>query len=437
MDARTSAWLRVPSRGARFASRTAMKAFFVSLAAAACGHSSPTTPDGGVMAGSDQLTVHVGYDIEATGATVRAGATVLFYDAAGALLDRQVTGTDGEAIGLAAPGGTVTAVPPAGTNASLFSWVDIAPGDHLYTPHATGGLPESSQQSFTLPRDGNADVYTVSSIGLSGANLMPPTAGLVTVTGERDADIPPTADLVASASHPDGHDRFLVMHDARTTGAIDLSSSAWSDPTLVDLAIDNIAADVRGISVTYALLDGPRTLWTTSHYENAPGATLPLEFESPGQLGDGIAVSMVYQRGSGGAAQFWDVSLNGPAPAVDLAALLPPDAASVAVAGATAVTWTASGDPTRAIAVWVGMDTGAGGAAWTAILPADRRSFAPPPLPPDLAAFTTATEARVRFVGGNDPAAYAAIRTDPHALDPEVYATIIPTTPGMYRIGGI
>ena len=114
----------------------------------------------------------------------------------------------------------------------------------------------------------------------------------------------------------------------------------------------------------------------------------------------------------------------------------PPDANDIAVRGAGATRWGASGDPTRATATWLALGTGPGGLSWIVVLPGDRRTFVPPPLPDDIAAFR-ASDARVRFVGGNDPQGYAAIRTDPLAFEPQTWADVVPASPDGYRIGGI
>jgi hypothetical protein len=71
-----------------------------------------------------------------------------------------------------------------------------------------------------------------------------------------------------------------------------------------------------------------------------------------------------------------------------------------------------------------------------AVLAACGHTFSPLQLPPDIAPYPAVVEARVEFIAGNDPAGYAAVRTDPSAMDPEIYANAIPATPGTYRIGG-
>ena len=40
------------------------------------------------------------------------------------------------------------------------------------------------------------------------------------------------------------------------------------------------------------------------------------------------------------------------------------------------------------------------------------------------------------YVGGNDPAGYRALRTDPDVFDLYHWAQVIPTQPGIYRFGG-
>jgi len=57
------------------------------------------------------------------------------------------------------------------------------------------------------------------------------------------------------------------------------------------------------------------------------------------------------------------------------------------------------------------------------------------PAPADIGEFT-AINATVRFCAGNDPAGYAAVRTDPSAFDPEGWAQVLPAASGLYRIAG-
>jgi hypothetical protein len=367
---------------------------------------------------------------------VQPGATVLFYDAAGTLIDRRVTGPDGVATGMGAPGGTVTAMPPSGVTGAWYTWVDVAPDDHLYTQAAYSGPPYSGSRSVIVPRDGDADIYLASSVGFGGVNQEPPATGDVTVTGQVATDAPAHGDLVAGAVHPGGSTRFIVAHDVKLAGpTVDLSTATWSDPVTLTGAVDHFPEDTRAITGQYLMLGGGRPLWSDSAIAEGT-TTLAYQLESPGTVGDGTALSLWFQRNIGNEKQFWYATFNGVDPAIDLAPLVPPDAASVRVQPGNMVTWQVNGDRARAAGAWLAMDTGPGGRSWLVMLPADQQTFSPLQLPADIAPFPAVVEARVQFVATNEPARYAGVRTDPSAFDPEAYGQSLPPAPGTYRIGG-
>jgi hypothetical protein len=107
----------------------------------------------------------------------------------------------------------------------------------------------------------------------------------------------------------------------------------------------------------------------------------------------------------------------------------------VQLPGGNKVTWQASGDPTHAVASWLVMYSGA--ISWCVIGPGEQRIFTPPPMPADIAAFPAIDHAAVTFINTNDAAGYTSVRTDPSAMDPQTYGTVLPATPGTFRIGGV
>jgi hypothetical protein len=413
---------------------------------AACGHTAPASPDASPDGAPDApianpITVYAPYppDPDTQPFSVQPGATVLFYDASGAVIDRRVTGPDGLATGNGAAGGSVTAIPPPGVTGAWYTWVDVSPDDHLYTQPVYSHVPATHSRSVILPRDGDdVDAYFVTGVGFEVGNQMPPATGTITATGDLEAGAPTHGDLVAQADHTGGTvTRFFVAHDADLTAAtLDLSSATWTDSIPLDREVDHLPADTRAVEGRYWMLAGGQPLWVNAHYAGQPTTTLALHLDTPGTVGDGAALRLFYQRKTGSDAEFWNATFNGVDPTIDFSTVIPPDATGVLVQSGTTVTWQAAGDPTHAVATWLAMDAGPGSYGWLVIAPGDQRTFSPLQLPADIAPYPAVVEARVEFVAGNDPAGYAAVRTDPSAMDPEIYASAIPATPGTYRIGG-
>jgi hypothetical protein len=414
----------------------AMNAWLCSLSfLVACGDSSMAPSPDAPPVTPASVSVYTAYPLVANtdGVMPRAGATVVVHDAAGNLIDRQVTDESG--IAVTQPGASVTVAPPPGLPGPFYTWVDVAPGDHLYTSQPWGGpMPGMHQVTVTIPRDGD-DVtsYIVSGAGFGGHLDTIPASGDLTLTATVSDDAPPTEDLVVEADHSDGHKRFLVIRDAATTGAVDASTRAWADPAPIDLTLEGFHDDTRALLVVYSLRASGKPLWVADHVQNAANGTLAAHLDSPGALGDGTALQLVYQRLNAQRRALCAFTMNGATPTVDLAALSPPAATNVTITGGRAFAWTADGDPARAAATMLDFRSAdAGDSSWSVMLPPDRRSFELPAMPADLPAFPPAVSARVVFIGGNDPAGYAAVRTDPQAFDPNDWAQVVPATAGTY-----
>jgi len=411
-----------------------MKLLAAFVVLAACGDPQKA-PDAGAMpdAGPAPITVYVSFDAGSNYHYAQAGAAVLFFDPTGNLVDRQVTGSDGLARGNAPEHSSVTVVTPARGN--LYSWVDVAPGDHLYTTPIYVAPPTVTigTANVILPSDGD----DVSSYGVSGpryqASGTGSGAGAVTIMASVYSDAPKTGDLVAEATHTDGRHRYLVARDVAIDSAlVDLSSGTWADATPLPFAFTEIAADTTSISASYELLSGNHSVWGAGS-SGLLAANGQFPIEAPAPIDSHSVMTFIFHRGPDGHGNGFAVSFRQPTPMLDVQALEPPDATAATLSGYTA-TWDIAGDPTHATGVWVMEDLG-NGASWTAILPPDRRTFEPPALPPDLDWPAGPTHVHVTFFGGNDPAGYAGLRTDPLVMSPFGYAFSEPATPGVYRSG--
>lgn len=421
-----------------------MKALLSVLAVlAACGDSTPARPDAPDAPDGATVSVYVGYPRYAQATGPVEGAIVLFYDAAGTLVDRQVSGANGIATGAAPAGGTVTVLSPAGMNLGQTTWVDIAPGDHLFTTQAFWAPPVETDHrlAVTIPRDGDDILsYEASAVGFS-AFINTPLAGSdsIVLAGAVGADAAAIGDLVVTAVHNDGHARFIVVPGATLSNtSIDLSASTWADPNPLAIAIENIPADEHWISAEYLLLEGGQPLWAESHYSGSHSSQVSLALDVPGSLAADSALALIYQREPMPARQhFFDATFNGAPATINLAALAPPDATAISAQTSGAVTWDVSGDPTTTTGIRLAIGSAVqGDLDWTVLLPPDRRAFTPPPVPADLAEFK-ALDASVTLYAGNEPGGYAALRTSPLVFDPQAWAQVVPATPGTYRIAGI
>jgi len=369
--------------------------------------------------------------------SVKPGAIVLFYDADGELVDRAVTGDDGKATGLVRAGGSVTVVPPPGSS-DLYTWVDVAPGDHLFNAEDPGppGPPQGSTLTVTLPRDADATSYRTSFVGGGTSQEHPPATGSIETSGFVRSSSEGVTDLVAEARHADGHKRFFVAHGVKVDGGpIDLGDHAWADPTVQTFTFTAVPDKIEYVNPSYLALTGTDWVWSgdlADHVITHPAATFAASFETPGAIGDGSALQTYFMRDrDGGSPDSWFLTINHPGPTIDLASMMPPTA-TVAPPDHGRFSWTVDGDPARALGLALQMYTST--ATWTVLLPPDRRAFTLPSLPSDVPAPPAFPQARAQFLGGVDPAGYAGVRTQA-AMSPYQWAQRWPSSPGAYRMG--
>jgi hypothetical protein len=423
-----------------------MRTWMLLAAIAACGDGRSSAvpdaePDAPYDAGpTGPISVYAAYPQSVDNATPIAtpGAVVLFCDAAGHVVDREITGGDGVAEGMAPMDATVTVLPPSGEDAPVYTWVGAAPGDFLYMDEVyTYTPPVGQERSVLLPRDTGDDVsgYEISMPMFLASNQTPGTSDPVVATGWLAPDSLAAPLAIADAMHANNHHRFFVAHDV-TVGPVplDLTTATWTDPTVVDLSLVNVPADKVWLAGDYELLSDNQGLWYSDDIlADGPG-DVTLHLDTPGAVGDGTALQLYFQRGHNADATFWALAYNGVPATIDLTALAPPMATEVAVQPDGRASWNIAGDPARALAAELTVYSQAG--AWHVLLPPDRRSFELPHVPADLPSFGQATSARVSFLGGNDPGGYAATRGDPTAFHPDRFGKILPKTPGVYRYSG-
>jgi len=397
----------------------------------ACGSSTPSSapdapaPVDGRPAGSGPITVNAPY-LDANH-QITPGATVLFYDADGALVDRVVTGADGRATGIATPESNVMVLPPTHDRRDYYSWYRVSPGDELYTERVTVADAKPARHvSVVIPYDeATTTQYTVSAVGLTAA-ATPPPSGPVALDATVDADAPSVGDLVGESWHADRPKFFTVQGVPLAAPVIDVRSSIWSSGATfrVPMTVPSNTASVIGY---YSSLAAGRVLWQGAGSVNGPETQFDLPIETPGAyVGDGYALQVFVQPT--GSPTFV-ATFNAPSVGVDPAKLA--STADQVVDTNNSVTWRQASVAQYNMGIEVVLSGAAG--SWHIVMPADRTSFTPPPVPADLELPPAMPDATVQYIGGNDPLGYAALRTDVDAFDPYHYAQVIPAHAGLYR----
>jgi hypothetical protein len=410
-----------------------MKRLLWLAALAACGSSSPASPDAAppdVPADVGPIRVFAPFPRSGDAFTPTPGATALFYDAAGTLVDRQVTDSDGMATGMAPADSSVTVVPPPSADQTYYTWIDVSPGDHLATMEAPGPIADVLHTSVTLPRAGD-DVtsYVLSGVDFRGSTMMPPATGNIVIDGSLNSEAPTVGDVVAVANRG-AQSSFLVAHGVTLdAAALDLTSLAWSPGSSVATTVSGIADDTRWLTAYYQLLAGTSVVWEASMVDAQPMGTFDMTPQVPEAVGDGRGVQLFFQRGSG---ESWALSYNHPGSTIDLGTLVP-TAFNVTQQDHT-VSWEVAGQPGGAAAVR--LDFPGPAATWRVVMPPQQRTFVPPVIPADLPGPQSLYNPRVTFVGGNAPGGYAAVRTDGLIFDLYRYGQQMPATPGIYRLAG-
>ncbi len=398
----------------------------------ACTATSPGSP-GSDPSDTERVTVFAPYG-DASHA-IDATATVLFYDANGALLDRETTGTDGRARSIPGPIATVVVVPTGPIPGDTYIWEGVWPGDHLYTqrpappPVVPPDAAEARNVSVTIPRFAHDPTrYRITAVGMSFVSqAIAPGNDPVTLDATLDPDAPATGDVVAEVDDGAAR-RFLVAHDVSLAGhTIDLRGSHWEEGDSFSATVV-LPTAATWLSAEYERLSRGRAVWEEATDTDALAGDVSVGFTRP-HVGDASALSLGYQL-SGGTT--WGLSYNEPPDALSTAQLAP-TATNVTRNADGSVSWTSSASGREEIGVSLVL----GGATTSVrvLMPPGQRSFVPPALPADLTLPPT-TYARVSFVGGNEPGAYGALRSDPDVFDLYRWARVMPALRGTYRFAG-
>ena len=410
--------------GACFALQERVKRILLLAALAAC----TSSPPGGDPPDNERVTVIAPY-FDARGG-ITPGATVLYYDADGVLVDRVVTDGQGYARSIAGPISSVLVAPPT-AGGDYYSWLGVWPGDHLTTQHAPAPVAATPghHMAFTLPRFANdAASYSISAVGMAGMTAAAAGTDDVTLDATVEDDAPAVGDVVAEVATGAAR-HFIVAHGvAVDAGAVDLRASHWEmgAPFSATIALPEGAAWLAAYDKR---LSNGRVLWVDTARTDAPAGNVALSFLWP-TAGDAGALAVDYQLADGTT---YALSYNEPPDGLDTAPLMPL-AQDVARAADGSVTWNrslTSSDEIGVELVQLG-DT----ATWHIVMPPGERSFTPPVIPADVQP-PAMTTARVTFVVGNEPGAYGALRSDPDVFDLPNWGHVMPRIRGTYRFAGI
>ena len=403
-------------------------------------HHTPASPDapldGAVSdtlpAGAGAIRVNAPYPDASN--RITPGATVLFYDENNALLDRQTTGVDGVANGIAVPSARVVVLPPPGISSDDYTWFGVSPGDELTTQRAPTPIPAGAAHHIIVTVSNvypTATDYELAAVGLSATQHVPQGApGDVTFDAMLDADAPRFGDVIVKAVS--GNYVSFLGAGGVDLGAsfLDLTAVSWGGSGTPYTAALTLPLGDVGVTADYKTLEGGRVLWSERNSATqGQGDVVTVSFSSPQGLGDGSALvahfsGYVYSKS-------YVLSYNAP-PTNATIPVLAPIASNASVVNNT-VTWDETGTaPALGIEVTL---TGASG-AWHVLLPPGATSFTPPPIPLDLAEPPAMDHASVVYAGGNEPGGYQALRTARDAFDLPRWAETPPTLPGVYRFAG-
>ncbi|HSN29453.1 MAG TPA: hypothetical protein VLT45_24350, partial [Kofleriaceae bacterium] len=173
-------------------------------------------------------------------------------------------------------------------------------------------------------------------------------------------------------------------------------------------------------------------LWQEPAFIDTTVTPMTLSFASPG-AGDGHALAISYELNDGRDYPSYALSYNAPPMYLDWSQLAP-FAANVVLSADNSVRWEKGTFVGGELGIEVTLS--AQGARWHVLLPPGQTAFTAPPIPSDLVLPPMMTAARVSYVGGNDPAGYRALRTDPDVFDLYHWAQVTPATPGVFRFAG-
>jgi len=394
---------------------------------AACG-ASKATPDAPADGSSEVTGAVMVYAPYRAAGIITPGATVLGFDAAGRLVDRQTTNADGWATAQVSSGGfVVTVAPPGSASHDYYEWIDVAIGDHLATEAARVPEPTSRDVTVTLGRDGSdATSYLITGTSFAAESNAPAATGPITLAGTIWSDAPASEDLVAEATHGD-HSRFAIAHAVPLDSpSIDLPAPAWMPAVTVDRMFTGLPTGTTFFTASEERLVNGLELW--HHGDGAVWSSTSFEehVDTPGNVGD--TSGLIAEVDTSGPHGF-GLGYNAPPTAIDLS-MLAPTAFEVTRAVDDSVSWQQAGQGT---ATGVELVIAGSVSSWHVVMPPAQRAFQLPVLPADLQDDQSMPDVTVTYIGGNDPGGYAATRTDPNVFDLLRFSEIVPATSGTYR----
>lgn len=420
-----------------------MKRILAVAALAACGNTPASKPDAapdggnsvivpdGLPANAGPITVHAPYPDASN--RITPGATVLFYDGQGRLLDRVVTGADGKATGNAVDGSTVMVLPPYGVRAAYYTWIAVTPGDELTAqrdPVPAAAAPAERHISVTTNRyySSKTATYALGTVGLSASQIVQPGTDDISFDATLAGDAPLVNDLVVRYKEPTATG-FEVKHAVSLdAGVIDLRPAHWGIGYSYNATVA-LPPVVDWLTAYHKSLSGGRVLWQDEATVDWSVTPVALGFVIPEGVGDGAALMLSY----GSSIQTVALSYNAP-PANLSWQQATPIADAVNLASGNSATWYPPA--TLAASVGVELTLTSANAAWQIVMPPGQMSFTPPTIPSDIQPPPAMDTARVAYAGGNDPAGYRALRSDPDVFDLYRWAQVLPATPGVYRFAG-
>ncbi len=324
-----------------------------------------------------------------------AGVTVVFHDAAGAVLESKVTGSDGRAL---SSDGVVPAQASlllgGGSNRHIITWTAVEPGDVLVARDEDNGsdpggsLAVVTQGTFA---DGGAATMTASVGDCTGYSQTSPIQIFLGNACTRS-----TAAILARALGPGAGNSPVLAYafakgkpSAPVDGGVgSVAVGPWIGPTTTKVTPKNLPSETSANAVLYEIADGLGILNETGSRSRIDPATTYLVapgFADAYQAGARIypnnavgAVISIARRGAPAATN--DIDFAGAPAVIDSATL---DTSTIAQ---PSVAWTTQGGASLAtmdggaiVLSWYDQRESSG--TWTFVVPPGSKSVKAPTLP--------------------------------------------------------
>ncbi len=386
----------------------------LSFLAAACGSPSPSEPDAAPAPAPDAASSAITVD------GLLVGDVVLFYDPAGALLSRTtIVRSDQFSVTGAAPSGGAVTIARTGSS-EMSTFVAVEPGDHLHMGYgAAEDYGNVDEVAFVLPPLPNAVSYSV--YGRYAFGGAPASGSPTHVPGYRTLGAASDSLFVVAYPEP-GDAQYFEADGVALAKTIDLSGYTWrslsatTDFTLTAGGVPWIQGDG-----TMTLFAGPHRIpsyWADTISDGA----VTIVGADRGNF-DVLASFDVEIAATKGGAPFEKatVSYANPSTSIDLEDVTLPAVTDVTLSPAGDVTWKAAGGVIAPVAIALEVSPAVKG-SWIVIAPPGDQAFRLPPLPADLQWPGGLSGIKAEFIGSDDGGGYAALRNDPLARSPEMFA---------------